>query len=79
MAGRQAHGTQTGTSGEETHPDWNIRGAEALDSNTRGRSGPGLERPGQHEVEDPAAARKCKENVNNSKERMREVTKNMNH
>ena len=27
----QTHGTRTRTPGEATHPDWNIRGAEALD------------------------------------------------
>ena len=43
---KQAHGTRTGTSGEAKHPDWNIRGAEALDWNVRGSSGPGLEFPG---------------------------------
>ena len=36
----KAYGTRTGTSGDAAHPDWNIRGAEALDWN-------GLERPGQ--------------------------------
>ena len=35
---RQAQGTRTGTSGEAMHPDWNIRGAEALDWNVLGSS-----------------------------------------
>ena len=44
--GRQAHGTRTGTSGEAMRPDWNIRGAEALDWNVRAGNGPGVEGPG---------------------------------
>ena len=65
-----------GTPGKETHPDWNIRGAEALYGNIRGSSGPGLEGPGLHKEEEAAAARKG--NENKSKERMREGTKNIN-
>ena len=37
-----------------------------------------MERPGLHKEEEAAAARKGKENMNKSKERMREETKNMN-
>ena len=52
--------TQTGTSG----------GAEALDWSVRGRSGPGLERPGQQEEKETAAERNREENKNKSKEQM---------
>ena len=62
---RQAHGNQTGTSGEETLTEWNIRGAEALDWNIRGRSGPGLERPGLQKKEEATEARNGMENMNN--------------
>ena len=52
-------------------------GAEALDWNVRGRSGPGLERPGLHQEEEATAARrKGKENMNKSKVQRREDTKN---
>ena len=57
-------GTRIGTSG-----------AEALDGNIRGRSGPGLERPGLHQGEEATAARKGKENMNKSNEQRREDTK----
>ena len=40
--------------GKQRPPDWNIRGAEALDWNVRGRSGPGLERLGQPKKEEKA-------------------------
>ena len=53
--GRQAHGTRTGTSGEAMRPDWNIRGAEALDWNVQGGNGPGLERPGPQKEEEMVA------------------------
>ena len=39
VASGQAHGARTGTSGEETHPDWKIRGAEDLDRKIWGRNG----------------------------------------
>ena len=63
---RQAHGTRTGTSGEAMHPDWNIRGAEALDWNVRGGNGPGLERPGPQKEEQMAAERSGEEHMNMS-------------
>ena len=62
---REAHGTRTGTSGEDMHLDWNVGG----------RSGPGLERPGLHKEEEAAAAINGKENVNKSKERWRGRTR----
>ena len=62
--GRQAHGTRTGTSGETMRPDWNIRGAEALDWNVRGGNGPGVERPGPQKEEEMAAERSDTEHVN---------------
>ena len=68
-----------GGSGKRTNtwnPDWNIRGAEALDRNVRGRSGPGLERPGLRKEEDTATERSGEENMNKSKEQMRKDTKN---
>ena len=71
----QKHGTPIGTSGEATHPDWNIRVVEALDWNVRGRSDPGLERPGLHKEKTAAAARNGKENMNESQERWREGTR----
>ena len=49
------------------HSDWNIRVVEAPDWNVRGRSGPGLERPGQHKEEEAVAAEKGKENKHKSK------------
>ena len=61
---RQAHGTRTGTSGEALRPDWNIRGAEALDWNVRGGNGPGLERPGPQKEEEMAAERSDEEHMN---------------
>ena len=78
VASGQAHGTRTGPSAEKMHPDWNIQGAECLEYNIQGRSGPGLERPGLHKEEKAAAAKKGKENMNKSEERMREATANMN-
>ena len=57
------------------HTDWNIRVVEALDWNVRGRSGPGLERPGLQKEEEAAAAGKGKENMNKSKERWRGRTR----
>ena len=72
----KAYGNRTGTSGDAAHPDWNIRGAEALDWNVRGRSGPGLERPGQQKEEETATERNGEENMNKSKEQMRKDTKN---
>ena len=72
---RQKHGTQTGTSGEATHQDWNIQVVEAPDWNVRGRSNPALERPGLHKEETAAAARNSKENMNESQERWREGTR----
>ena len=62
--GRQAHGTRTGTSGETMRPDWNVRGAEALDWNVRGGNGPGVERPGPQKEEEMAAERSDEEHVN---------------
>ena len=62
--GGQAHGTRTGTSGEEVHTDWNIRVAEALDWNIRGGSGQGFECPGLQKEEEATAARNGKENMN---------------
>ena len=62
--GRQAHGTRTETSGETMRPDWNIRGAEALDWNVRGGNGPGVERPGRQKEEEMAAERSDEEHVN---------------
>ena len=76
MASGQMHGNRTGTSGEEVHTDWNIWGAEALDWNVRGRSGPGLERPGLQKEEDMATERSGEENINKSKEQMRKDEKN---
>ena len=64
--GRQAHGTRTGTSGEAMRPDWNIRGAEALDTNSRGGNSPGLERPGPQKEEEMAAKRSDEEQVNST-------------
>ena len=61
--GSQAHGTRTGTSGEAMRPDWNIRGAEALDWNVRGGNGPGVERPGPQKEEEMAAERSDEEHV----------------
>ena len=46
------------------HTDWNIRVAEALDSQVRGRSGQGLECPGQQKEEEAKAARNGKEDMN---------------
>ena len=62
--GRQAHGTQTGSSGEAMRPDWNIRRAEALDWNVRGGNSPGVERPGPQKEEEMAAERSDEEHVN---------------
>ena len=42
---------------------------EALDWNVRGRSDPGLERPGLHKEETAVAARNGNENMNESQER----------
>ena len=53
------------------HPDWNIRVVEALHWNVRGRSGPGLERPGLHKEEEAVAAEKIKENKHKSKKTWR--------
>ena len=61
----QTHGTRTGTSGEATHPDWNIRG----------RGVPGSERPGLQKGEEAAVARKGKENMNKGQEWWRERTR----
>ena len=61
---RQAHGTRTGTSGEAMRPDWNIRGAEALDWNVRGGNDPGLERPGPQKKEEMVAERSDEEHMN---------------
>ena len=61
--------TRTATSGGQK-PWTGTSGEEA--------SGPGLECPGLHKEEEAAAARKGKENMNKTKERMREDTKNMN-
>ena len=73
---RQAQGTRTGPSREAMHPDWNIRGAEALDWNVRGRSGPGLERPGLQKEEETALERSSEEHMNKSKDQMRKDTTN---
>ena len=62
--GRQAHGTRTGTSGEAMRPDWNIRGAEALDWNVQGGNGPRVEHPGPQKEEEMAAERSDEEHVN---------------
>ena len=59
-----------------TAPGWNIRGAEALDRNVRGRDRPGLECPVLQKEEGTAAARSGGENMNKSKELGREDTKN---
>ena len=67
---RQAHGIRTGTSGEAMNPDWNIRGAEALDLNVWGRSGPVLERPGPQKEEEMAAERSGEEHMNMSMDQM---------
>ena len=72
----KAYGTRTGTSGDATHPDWNIRGAVALDWSVQGRGSPGLERPGQQKVKETAAERNGEENKNKSKEQMGKDTKN---
>ena len=72
----KAYGTRTGTSGDAAHPDWNIRGAEAVDWNVRGRIGLGFERPGQQKEKETATERKGEENMNKSKEQMRNNTKN---
>ena len=56
------------------HTDSNIRVVEALDWNVRGRSGPGLERPGLRKEEEAAAAGKGKEDMSKSKEQWRERT-----
>ena len=45
-------------------PDWNIRGAEALDWNVRGGNGPGVECPGPQKEEEMAAERSDEEHVN---------------
>ena len=45
-------------------PDWNIRGAEALDWNVRGGNGPGVECPGPQKEEEIAAERSDEEHVN---------------
>ena len=58
------------------HPDWNIRGAEALDWNVRGRSNPGFESPGLQKEEELAAERSGEEHMNKSKDQMRTDTKN---
>ena len=50
------------------HSDWNIRVVEALDWNVRGRSGPGLERPGLHKEGEAVATGKGKEEMNKSKQ-----------
>ena len=71
----QTHGNRTGTSGEEVHTDWNMRVAEALDWNVRGRSGPGLERLGLQKEEDMATERSCEENMHKSKARWRRRTR----
>ena len=63
--GRQAHGTRTGTSRETMRPDWNIRGAEALDWKVRGGNSPGVERPGPQKEEEMAADRSDEEHVDN--------------
>ena len=57
-------------------PDLNIQGAEVLDWNVRGRSSPGLERPGQQKGEETAGKRSGEENMNTSKEQMRKDTTN---
>ena len=72
---RQAHGTQTGTSGEAMRPDWNIRGAEALDWNVRGGNNPGLERPGPQMQQEMAAGRSGEEHMNMSMDQMGKDTK----
>ena len=58
------------------NPDWNIRGAEALDWNVRGRSGPGLERPGLRKEEETVAESSGEEHMNRSKDQMRKDTTN---
>ena len=59
------------------HTDWNIWVADALDWNIRGRSGPGLERPGLQKEEEAMAARNGKENKNDeSREPRSEDRKN---
>ena len=73
---RQAHGTRTGTSGEAMHPDWNIRGAGALDSNVWGRSGPGLECPGLRKEEETVVESSGEQHMNRSKDQMRKDTTN---
>ena len=55
---------------------WNIRGAEALDWNVQGRSGPGLERPGQPKEDENATERSGEETMNEEEEQMRKATKN---
>ena len=65
-----------GTSGEAEHPDWNIGRAEALDWNVRGRSGPGLERPGLRKEEVTVAESSSEEHMNKSKDQMRKDTTN---
>ena len=62
--GRQAHGNQTGTSGDAMRPDWNIREAEALDWNVWGGNVPRVERPGLEKEEEMAAERRDEEHVN---------------
>ena len=59
----RTHGNRTGASGEEVHKDWNIRVAESLDWNIRGRSGPGLE-SGQQKEEEATVAQNGEENMN---------------
>ena len=71
---KQAHGTRTGPSGEAKHPDWNIRGVEALDWNVRGRSGPGLECPGLRKEGDTVAENSGEEHMNKSKDQMTKDT-----
>ena len=46
--------------GKKRHLDWIIRGAEALDWNIRGRSGPGLERPALHKEEEARRQEKAR-------------------
>ena len=58
------------------HTDRNIPVVEALDWNVRGRSGPGLERPGLQKQEEMATERSGEENMSKSKEQMRKDAKN---
>ena len=71
---KQTRGTQTGTSGEAKHPDWNVRGAEARDCSIQGSSGLGSERPRLQKEGDTVAENNGEEHMNKGKDQMRKDT-----